>query len=95
MLACAPKHLSFQALSQSIPFYVEVVAGLEVQPEAIRGTEITRETESCIRGHRPLAMHDLVDATRRHADVLRQAVLAEVHRLKELREEDLPWMDWW
>jgi hypothetical protein len=42
-----------------------------------------------IRTDGPPSGHDLADALRRDADLLREAVLADAHRLQELLEQEL------
>jgi len=92
-------HLIIQARTETVLFQLEVIASLEIHPELLSHTEIPRQAKSRIRSDRPLAVHDLVDASRWHVDVLGKAVLADSHRLEELLQENLTrmngvWLFW-
>jgi hypothetical protein len=54
--------------TESVPCDLDVVAVLEVQPEALAGPEVPREPQGRIGGDAPFAMDDLVDSARRNAD---------------------------
>jgi hypothetical protein len=62
---------------------------LQVQPKLRRHLEIPPQPQGRVRRDGTLALHDLVDATRWHADVLRQPVLAQAHRLQEILFQNL------
>ena len=81
-------HFLCQSGSEMVPLDLEVVAGLQIQPEPITRAEITREPQSTIRADGPGAMHDLVDPPRRHADIPGQSVLGQAKRLEKIRRED-------
>jgi hypothetical protein len=51
--------------------------------------------EGSIRADRPLAMHDLVDSARRHADIFRQLILADPEWLQKFFEQHFTRMDRW
>ncbi len=55
----------------------EVEAGLEVEPEAVGGTEVASQAEGGVGGDSPLAVDDLVDPPRGHADRDGEPVLAD------------------
>jgi hypothetical protein len=67
---------------------LEVVMGLEVEPELRGVPEEPREEEGGVGGDRALAEDDLVDAAGRDSGGLRDAVLAEAEGLEELPGED-------
>ena len=56
---------------------VELVTALQVDPELRRGAEVLRESQRGICGDPPLAVHDLVDSARRHADRHGELVLRD------------------
>ncbi len=68
-------HFFCQSCSEMISLHLEVVAGLQIQPEPSTRAEIPRKTQSSIRADCPSAMHDLVDPSRRHTDIPGQPVL--------------------
>src|SRR6266513_1020557 len=67
---------------------LEVEIRLQAHPVARRIAKVLRETQRCVGRDTALAQNDLVDATRRHADIARQRVLAQAARLQELLEEN-------
>jgi hypothetical protein len=81
-------HLFRQSGSEMIPLHLEVVAGLQIQPEPITRAEIPREPQRAIRADGPGAMHDLIDPSRRHTDIPGQPVLRQAQRLEKIRRED-------
>ena len=74
-------HFFRQAISEMISLPLEVVAGLQIQPEPVTRAEIPREPQGAIRADGPGAMHDLVDPSRRHTDIPGQPVLRQAQRL--------------
>jgi len=62
----------------------EIVARLHAEPELGRGAEITGEAERCIGRDRTLAVDDLADPNLRHAQRLRERVLAHPERFQEV-----------
>src|SRR3989441_8278392 len=80
--ASAPRYCSRDAR------LLEVEIRLQAHPVARRIAKVLRETQRCVRRDTALAENDLVDATRRHADIARQRVLAQAARLQELLEEN-------
>jgi S-adenosylmethionine synthetase len=79
-----------QRAAQPVLFHLEVVAGLQVQPEPLRGAEVPGQAQRGVRGDAPLAVDDLVDPPGRHVDRLGQLVLADSQRGEELLQQDLP-----
>src|SRR6266542_3983575 len=75
--------------------HVEVVLGLKVQPEPLRGPKVPGQPKRGVRRNCPRAVDDLVDPTRRNSDVLGQPVLTDPHGLEELLSQYLAWMDRW
>lgn len=63
--------------AESVPCDLDVVAVLEVQPEALAGPEVPRGPQSRVSGDAPFAVDDLVDSARVNADRYRQAMLGE------------------
>jgi len=87
------ENLGFEAAVEAVFFDFEVVAGLEVEPEALGGAEVAGEAEGGVGGDGALAVDDLVDAAGWHGDVLGEAVLGDVHGVEELFEKDLAGVD--
>ena len=73
--------------------HVEVVHPLEIQPEVRRHVECPADTQSRIRRNGASAVHDLVDAYRRHAYRLRQTILANTEFIENLCQV-FSRMDW-
>ena len=57
---------------------------LQVQPELAGHLEVAAQSQSRVGGNSPLALDNLIDAARRHADIHRQPVLALTHRLEKV-----------
>ena len=79
-----------QRAAQPVLFHLEVVAGLQVQPEPLRSAEVPGQAQRGVRGDAPLAVDDLVDPPGRDVDRLGQLVLADSQRGEELLQQDLP-----
>src|SRR5690606_38083031 len=77
MLAGPPehRHLALQPRAQGVALRLQIEASLQVEPEPLTRAEVARQPERRVRRDPALAVDDLVDPPRRHADVLRQAVL--------------------
>ena len=72
---------------------LEVVAGLEVDPEALTRAEEPSEPQGGVRADPSLSVDDLIDPSRRDADRHREAVLGNPKRLEEVHEQDLARVD--
>jgi hypothetical protein len=83
------ENLGLEAVAEAFLLHLQVVCGLEVDPEPIRGPEVARKPEGGVGRDGSKAVHDLIDPAWRYADVLRQAVLTQPHGLQELLEQDL------
>src|SRR4051794_15898249 len=70
--------LSYGAIS-----HVEIVAGLQIDPELGACTEVARQTNRRVRGEGAASAHDIVGARARHLDRMRQFVDADAHRGQE------------
>ena len=73
-------------VAQTILLHLEVETGLEVEPEAVRRAEVACKAVPG-RGDPSLAVQNLVDPPRRHADGYRKTVLGHGQRLQELLQE--------
>lgn len=71
----------------------KLVVRLQVHPELLRRTEVLGQPDRSIRGDATLAVHHLVDATRRHSDRDRQLVLRIPKPLMKSSNQNLAWMD--
>jgi len=65
-----------ESVTEMILLHLQVVAGLEIEPEAVAGAEVAGQAERGVSGHSPRAMHDLVDPTRRHPNVDGKSMLS-------------------
>ena len=88
-LAGARRDFALKTVTESILLKFKVVAGLQIQPQSLRRTEVSCKPQRCVRGDRALAMYDLVDATSGNADVLGQAVLRKSQRDQEIFSKNL------
>ena len=84
-----PSHLSTKTSPKAYLRDLQVVPCLKIHPKPLRGAEVLRQTKSGIRRDRPRTVHDLVDPPCRNTNILGQAILAKVHRNKELCQQDL------
>ncbi len=58
------------------------------EPEGGRHVEVASQTQRGVGGDATLAVDDLVDASRRYANIKSHSVLAHVHRLQEFFQEN-------
>jgi len=72
---------------------LEVVSGLQVEPEAGARAEVAGKAQGGVRGDPALAVDDLVDPAGREADRDCQPVLTHAERLEELLKRDLAGVD--
>jgi hypothetical protein len=87
-------HLFFEAILESIFFNFKIVTGLQIEPEALRKSKIPRKPQRCIRGDGPIAMRNLIDATRGDADVACQAILRKRRLLATQSTPDVERLDY-
>lgn len=80
-------------VAQRAPLQTQLVVRLQVHPELLRRSEVTRQTNRGVRGDPPRAMHDLVDSTRRHPDRHGELVLRDREAFDEVLHQDLPRVD--
>jgi hypothetical protein len=88
-------HLDFpvQSVRQGLPRGFEIIPRLEVHPELRLHPKEAAQAQRGIRRDPPLPMDNLINATRRHPDRLGQMVLADLHRLQKILQQNLPRMD--
>jgi hypothetical protein len=84
-----------QSIREGLTRGFEIVPRLEVHPELRFHPKEAAQTQCGIRRDPPLAMDNLINATRWHPDRLGQMVLADLHRLQEILKQDLPRMNRW
>jgi hypothetical protein len=87
--------VSLQCLAKPILLDLEVIPHLQVKPEALGRAEEAREAESGVGCDGALAVHDLVDSTRGHADSAGKSVLTDAEGFDELLKEDLARVNRW
>jgi hypothetical protein len=68
------ENLGLEPVAEAFFLHLQIVCGLEVGPEPIRGPEVARKPEGGVGRDGSKAVHDLVDPAGRYADVLRQAL---------------------
>ena len=71
----------------------DVVAVLEVQPEALAGSEVPGEPQCGVGADAPLAVDDLVDSSGWNPDRHRQAMLGDLEWLQILEHQHLAGVD--
>ena len=69
--------------------------GLEIEPNFRRPTEVALQAQGGIDGDRAGAFHDLVDASRWHADVLGDPVFGEAEGNQEVFAENFSGVGGW
>lgn len=82
----------FETPAQAIPFDVEIVLTLQIDPELLGSAEETSQTQRRVRGNTALAKYDLVHAACRNADVFREPILRDGERLQKFFEKNLAGM---
>src|SRR6266511_3891952 len=75
---CIWTYFTIQPFSELIFGNIQIILGLQSEPELRRVSKETCQTQCCISSDSTLAKHDLVDAACIHADVNGKAVLAQV-----------------
>jgi hypothetical protein len=66
-----------------------VMGRLGAQPVAVGKAEKPAQAQVGVGGNGTFTRYDVTDALRRHADLLRQSVLADPHRPQEFFQQDL------
>ncbi len=94
-LSCRTKNLDLggETAPEAVLFGFEVVPGLEVHPELVRGPEVPGQSKRRVSTDSTVSMDDLVDPPSWDADVLRESVLADAQGTEKLLEENFPGMD--
>ena len=83
------RHDAVQLLAQGPALEPELIVALQVHPQLGRCAEVLGQSYSGVRGDAALAVHDLVDAARGHADGRGELVLGEPEPLDEVLDNDL------
>lgn len=71
----------------------QLVAALQVHPELRGSSKVLRKAQRSVCRDAPLAVHNLVDLTRRHSDRHGELVLSDPEALDEVLHQDLSRMD--
>ena len=66
---------------------------LQVDPELCGRAEVAREAQCCVCADATLAVHDLIDAARWHADSDREPILGDPERVDEVFHQYLTGVD--
>jgi hypothetical protein len=82
-----------QPIAEPVPFDLQVVSRLQVQPEPLRGAEEARKTKCRVCRDGALSMDDLVDASRRNVDLVGKPILRQPQGTEELFQEHFPRMN--
>lgn len=77
-----------ETVTKPVSFYVQIEAGLQVEPKSIRGAEVSRKTQRRVGRDRSRTVYDLIDSPRRHADVLSEPVLRQSKGFQEVMKQD-------
>jgi len=84
-----PLHAFFHLGADGALRNAQVVVGLKPHPDFGRHAKIFAETESGVGSDGALAIDDGADTARRHDDVAREPVDADIHRPHEFFEQNL------
>lgn len=90
-------HLDFlvQPIGKRFSSRFKIVMRLEIHPELCFHLEEAAESQGRIGRDPSLTMDNLIDAARRNANGLSQAVLTYLHRLQEILQQDFTGMYGW
>lgn len=83
-----------KGVTEMILLDLEVVTNLEIEPEPVAGTEVSRQAKRGVGADPTGAMDDLIDATRRYADLDGEMMLCGAEGLKELLQQHLAGVHW-
>ncbi len=72
---------------------LSVIMSLQIQPHFSGPSEVAGEAQGGVSGDGALALYDLVDAARGHADVLSKAVFRQAERQEEILSKDFTGMN--
>jgi hypothetical protein len=94
-LAGHPQDCDFlsEAIAKSIALHFKVKARLEVKPESVSRAEVPGQAKRSVGRNRSLAKDNLVNPSRRHADILSEAILRNAPGLKEISQENFTGMN--
>lgn len=82
-----------KGVAEPVALDFELVAALQVQPEPFAGAEVPGETQGRVGGDAALAVNDLVDPARGHADRDGDTVLCDPEWFDVVELQDLTGMD--
>src|SRR2546426_12733410 len=88
-----PTNFRCESVSKSVRLRVELVVHWKPEPKLRRHAEVAGQTQRRIRRDSTLAQDNLIDSTRRNAQLLRKAILSQFHWLQEFLHEDLSRMN--
>src|SRR5260370_29815472 len=79
----ADSNFSLKPFAESVLFYFQIVSCLEVEPEALGRSKIPSQPQRGVGADCPRPMNNFVNAPRRYAGFLGQAVLADTKESHE------------
>jgi len=80
----------FEGGAKMVLLDLEVVAGLQVEPEPVGGAEVAGQAQRGVRGDASLAVDDLVDPPWRDGDGDRQVVLGDLKGVRKSSRRTSP-----
>jgi len=89
----ADSNFSLKPIAESVLFDFQIVSCLQVEPEALGCSKIPSQPQRGISADCPRPMNNFVNAPRRYAGFLGQAVLADTKRTQEFLIENFSRMD--
>ena len=92
---CQDGDLARQPIAEAVALRFQVVARLEIEPEAIPGPKETCQAQGGVRRDRALPRTISLIRPRRDADALGEAVLRDAQRPQEFVNEDFSRMHGW
>jgi hypothetical protein len=86
--------LLIQSVGQSFSSCFKIIPSLQIHPELRFHPKEAAQPQGRICRDSSLTVNNLIDPTRRYAHGLSQMVLAHLHRLEEVLQQNLARMDW-
>jgi 6-phosphogluconolactonase len=83
-----------ESVGQGFAGGFKIIPCLKIHPELGLHPKEASQSQRGIRRDAPLAVDNLIDATRRHADCLSHMVLTDLHRFEKIFKQNLTRVDW-
>jgi|GEM_PF-3618904 len=83
------QNFRFEPIPETVLFHFKAMPRLKIQPESFAGSQEARKPYGCIGCYRAFPLHNFVDSSRWHANILCQSIFTNSHRTQKILKKDI------